>query len=225
MIKAVLIDVDNTLLDFNKCAASSIKAGFEKYGIEYNDGVFPVFERVNDSLWLRIEQKTLTIDELHKIRWNMIFNELGIDRNGSEFELLFVENIHESCIPVDGALDLVKYLSEKYIVCVASNASYNQQKNRLTKAGMFEYFKELFVSKEIGFPKPTKEYFDICLSKLSPITKDETIMIGDSLSADIEGGVKYGMKTCWYNHNNEKIPPDLKADFTVSKLSEIKNIL
>ena len=172
-----------------------------------------------------MKERTLTIDELHKIRWNMIFNELGIDRNGSEFELEFVKNIHESCIPVDGALDLVKYLSEKYIVCVASNASYNQQKNRLTKAGMFEYFTELFVSREIGFPKPTKEFFDICLSKLSPITKDETIMIGDSLTADIYGGVKYEMKTCWYNHNKEKIPPDLKADFTVSKLSEIKNIL
>lgn len=224
-IKAVLIDIDNTLLDFRKCAEESIKQAFSVKKLEWSPNVFPVFEKINDSLWLEIEAKTLTIDGLHKIRWNKIFDALGIDEDGESFEWLFVENLHESCIPVEGARHLVNYLASKYTVCAASNATYAQQYNRLKKAGMLPYFKELFISEKIGYPKPTKEFFDECLKQLNITDKNKVVMIGDSLTADINGGADYGLYTIWYNHKKEPVPDNIKADVTVDRLTDIKKYI
>lgn len=221
-IKAVLIDVDNTLLDFQKCAEESIRLAFLEWGLPYDENVFPTFERINNGLWERIEEKTLTIDELHKIRWGLIFAELGIVSDGEAFEWAFVNNLDESCVPVDGANELLPYLASKYVLCAASNAPYEQQRYRLEKAGMLPYFTHLFISEEIGHPKPTKEFFDCCMERLGGITKEETAMIGDSLSADIDGGSEYGLFTVWYNHKRQPVPENVRADKTVSRLTDVK---
>ncbi|MBP5467311.1 MAG: HAD family hydrolase, partial [Clostridia bacterium] len=124
MIKAVLLDVDNTLLDFNKSANETIKRAFSELGIKYTDGIIDTFLRVNDMLWRRIETKEITREELHRIRWNIIFGELGIAADGHEMERLFLSRLENFAIPVDGAVDTVKYLSGKYKLYTASNAPY-----------------------------------------------------------------------------------------------------
>lgn len=225
MIKAVLLDVDNTLIDFNKSAEWSIRKCFAEYGIEFTCNVIPTFHKINDELWHRIEKQTITKPELHKIRWQMIFDELGIKENGAEFEKKFIEYVPMAGIPVEGAKELLEYLSKKYIICFASNSSKNQQLIKLTKADMLKYADHMFISDEIGFAKPAKEYFDVCMERLSPITKDEVILIGDSPTADIAGGVNYGIKTCWFNFLKGSMPEGMKADYMVDSLVEIQHIL
>ena len=208
-IKAVFIDIDNTLLDFNKCALWSMQKAFEDYHLSFESSMFDTFNMINNRLWLRIEKGELTKEELYACRWNMIFAILGIDIDAE---------------PVDGAHELLKYLHGRYIVCAASNASYAQQIKRLNNAGMTEYLDRIFISEQIGFSKPQKEFFERCFEKISPIVPSETVMIGDSLTADIEGGASFGMKTCRYNHNLTNESSDL-PDFTVCSLSEIKKYL
>lgn len=186
--------------------------------------MFDTFNMINNRLWLRIEKGELTKEELYACRWNMIFALIGIDVDGVEFENVFYSYLTESAEPVDGALDLLKYLHGKYLVCAASNASYAQQIKRLNNAGMTEYLDRIFISEQIGFSKPQKEFFERCFEKISPIVPSETVMIGDSLTADIEGGASFGMKTCRYNHNLTNESSDL-PDFTVCSLSEIKKYL
>lgn len=223
-IKAVFIDIDNTLLDFNKCALWSMQKAFNDYGLSFENSMFDTFNMINNRLWLRIEKGELTKEELYACRWNMIFALIGIDVDGVEFENAFYSYLTESAEPVDGALDLLKYLHGKYLVCAASNASYAQQIKRLNNAGMAEYLDRIFISEQIGFSKPQKEFFERCFEKISPIVPSETVMIGDSLTADIEGGASFGMKTCRYNHNLTNESSDL-PDFTVCSLSEIKKFL
>ena len=223
-IKAVFIDIDNTLLDFNKCALWSMQKAFNDYGLSFENSMFDTFNIINNRLWLRIEKGELTKEELYACRWNMIFALIRIDVDGVEFENVFYSYLTESAEPVDGALDLLKYLHGKYLVCAASNASYAQQIKRLNNAGMTEYLDRIFISEQIGFSKPQKEFFERCFEKISPIVPPETVMIGDSLTADIEGGASFGMKTCWYNHNLTNESSDL-PDFTVCSLSEIKKYL
>lgn len=225
MITNVLIDVDNTLLDFNKCAEEAIKIGFSKWNIEYNEKVFPVFLEVNDSLWQKIETGEIDKPTLYQLRWKTIFERLGIDADGPVFEQDFRNIFSESKEPVDGAYDILDYLSEKYTVSVASNASYWQQMKRLTNSDMLKYFANIFNSEQIGYPKPEKKFFDACFEKLGNIPKDEVIIIGDSLSADINGGAAYGIKTLWFNYGKIPVPKESKADFIVKSLDEIKNIL
>lgn len=224
MITTVLLDVDNTLLDFNLCAKESMHLAAEKFGIALPENIFEIFHEINTGLWHDIEKGKLTREGLYKIRWKTIFEVIGVDFDGEAFEAQFVENLHSAAIPVDGAIDLLEYLCPKYMLCVASNAAYGQQVSRLTRADMLKYMKHLFISEQIGAPKPSPEFFDKCIEALG-VGTDELIMIGDSISADINGAHNYGIRTCFYNHAKADLPSDLCADYTVNYLSEIKNIL
>lgn len=225
MITNILMDVDNTLLDFNKCAEEAIKIGFSKWNIEYNELVFPVFIEVNDSLWRKIETGEMDKKTLYRLRWKTIFERLGIHADGPAFEQDFRTIFSDSKEPVDGAYEILDYLSGKYTVSVASNASYQQQLKRLMNADMLKYFTHIFNSEQIGYPKPEPKFFDACFEKLGNIPKEEVIIIGDSLSADINGGAAYGIKTLWFNYGKADIPNNVKTDFIVNSLDEIKNIL
>ncbi len=225
MIKIVLIDIDNTLLDFNKCASFSMRKAFEDIGLKAPDNLEAEFHKVNNALWLGIEKGTVTKDELHDNRWNMILKNIGIEYDGVILEKLFRKYLDVSREPVDGAVEILKYLSSKYEVYAASNAFYSQQTNRLKMAGMSEYIKGVFVSEKIGFEKPSKEYFDKCFELLGNPLRNEVIIIGDSLSADISGGVRCGIKTCWFNPGKSDIPQDYKIDYVVNRLNEIENYL
>ncbi len=221
MIKVVLIDVDNTLLDFNKCADESMLWCAKQFGFTFPDGYLDVFFSVNDPLWEKIERGELTREGLYEVRWNMIFEKLAISADGPEFEDVFRQRIRYSAVPVDGAEKLLEYLSSKYTVCVASNTLLSQQKMRLEKAGMDKYIEKYFTSEKIGHPKPSEEFFSACFREFEGVKKDEIIFIGDSISADINGAHAFGFKTCWYNHNSLPMSACENADYKVNKLEEI----
>ena len=225
MIKIVLIDIDNTLLDFNRCASFSMRKAFKDVGLKAPDNLETEFHKVNNALWLGIENGNVTKEELHDNRWNMILKNIGIEYDGIILEKLFRKYLDESHETIDGAPELVRYLSERYRVFAASNAFYSQQTNRLKLSGMADYIEDVFVSEKIGFEKPTKEYFDKCFEIMGNPPKNEVIIIGDSLSADIEGGIHYGIKTCWFNPNKQKPPLSYKIDYIVDDLKQIENYL
>lgn len=220
----VFIDIDDTLLDFTKCANDAIKSACNKFGVPYTTTLVDTFHPINLDLWHRLEKKEVTKEKLFDTRFQIVFDKLGIKADGIAFETAFRENFHESAILVDGARDLLEYLRSKYKVYVASNASMHQQTNRMKKAELDGYIDGYFVSEEIGFPKPQKEFFDACFKSLPDVKPQDVVMIGDSLSADIKGACEYGLKTIWYNHRNEPTS-DVKCDYIVSRLSEVKNIL
>ena len=133
MLKAVLMDIDDTLLDFGKCAEQAMRIGFSEWGLPYDDSTYATFTRINDGLWLMIERGELTTQQLFEFRWNRIFEALGIQADGAAFEKRFLDLLYETAIPVDGADEICRYLKEKYILCAASNAFHDQQLNRLMK--------------------------------------------------------------------------------------------
>ena len=231
MIKAVLIDIDDTLLSFSGYVKEAMKEGFSRFGLKpYTDDMFPVFEKINNSLWRQIERETLTLEELKERRWNLIFKELGIDFDGIIFENYFREKLFYSAVPEDGAFDLLNYLSGKYTLCVASNGPYEQQMNRLKAGKMENYFSYFFISSQIGAQKPGRQFFDYCFNilrkeKYPGLIPGEMMIIGDSISSDISGGKNYGMLTCLYLKNSSPDYDNSGADYAVSSLAEIKNIL
>ena len=141
MLKAVLMDIDDTLLDFGKCAEQAMRIGFAEWGLPYDDSTYATFTRINDGLWLMIERGELTTQQLFEFRWNRIFEALGIQADGAAFEKRFLDLLYETAIPVDGADEICRYLKEKYILCAASNAFHDQQLNRLEMAGLLPYFR------------------------------------------------------------------------------------
>ena len=231
MLKVILFDIDNTLLSFDKFVIESMKSGFKKFEIgRYEDAMFHVFNQINTGLWQKIENGTMSLGDLQKKRWNLIFKQLGITADGEAFEKYFRACLFESAIPVDGAMELLKYLHGKYTLCVASNGPYLQQVNRLKLSGMLPYFFDLFISEEIGSSKPSEKFFNACVERLNGkleqnIQPGEIMIIGDSLSSDMAGGLCFGMQTCFYNPNKKSIIGEMKLNYQVTSLLEIKNIL
>ena len=229
-IKAILIDVDNTLLDFDECVKAALRDGFAHFGLPpYREEMFPIFTRINNKLWHQIELGELTREELMKIRFDQVFEALGIDFDGVTFEDYFRQYLFDSAIHVDGALDLLQYLAGKYTVCAASNGPYQQQIHRLKNGGMYPYMAHCFISEQVGAEKPSAAFFDRCFETMRRDQPDlqpaEVLMIGDSLTADMAGGIAYGMPTCWYSRDGKTVPDDMAVDHVVKTLNEIKNIV
>ena len=222
--KIILIDVDGTLLDFMSCAETAIRMGFDEIGIACEDFA-DTYHEINDGLWRALERGEITREELYDRRFELVFEALGLDADGRAFERIFRRNLALTGDKIDGAEDLLEYLSAKYDVYVASNAPQAQQVNRMEIAGLLPYVKDVFTSERLGAQKPTKEFFDRCLSCIDGATRENTVMIGDSLTADVKGGVEAGITTVWYNFKKEAIPTDFAGDYVVSQLTDIKSIL
>ncbi|MBQ9715051.1 MAG: HAD-IA family hydrolase, partial [Clostridia bacterium] len=90
-------------------------------------------------------------------------------------------------------------------------------------AGIKQFFDEFFIYEKVGHQKPTKEFFDCCFDRLGNPQKQDVMIIGDSLTADISGVKSYGIKTCWFNRYNTK--QNVDADFYITKLEQLKDIL
>lgn len=231
LFRVVLIDIDDTLLSFSGYVKEAMREGFSLFGLKpYTDAMYPVFERINNSLWKRIEQGTLTFEELTKCRWDLVFRALEIDFEGSIFEDYFRRKLFYSAVPEEGAVDLLDYLSRRYTLCAASNGPYEQQMNRLQIGKMRGYFAHCFISSRIGAQKPSREFFDRCFSVLREtgypaLAPGEVMLIGDSVSSDISGGRDYGMRTCLYQKEITPENSNSGADYVVHSLVEIQDIL
>lgn len=221
MIRFVLFDVDNTLMDFNACARAAIEKAFAVWSLPYTDVVFETFDRINEALWRQIERGELTKAEHAKIRWQRIFEALRIDADGPSFEPVFRRCLCDTGVPNDGAVELLERLAGKYTLCVASNAPYEQQVSRLRNSGMLGYFEHLFISERIGYMKPDVRFFEACFAALQEPEKDEVLLVGDSLTADIAGGEAFGIKTCWYDPQGLPCPESSHPTYIVNRFSEM----
>lgn len=225
MLKTILFDIDNTLLSFDDCVKKTMRDGFRKYGLRaYAPWMFDVFAKHNARLWSAVEQGKLTLAELEKVRWNDIFRELGIRFDGEVFEDYFKTELFESAIVIDGARELLETLFGRYKLCAASNGPLDQQVHRLTIAGLRDFFEDIFASQEIGCNKPAPAFFETCLRRLHN-APHEVLMVGDSLSSDILGGIQAGLQTCFYNPADKRVPEDLPIGHTVRTLREIAAFL
>ena len=235
MIRVLFIDIDNTLLDFDGYVRETMKKGFQKFDLKpYTEEMFPVFRRINTELWQEIEEGKLTLAELTKIRWSRILETLNIDFDGIRFEDYFREGLFHSAIPIDGAMEMLSYLEKRYLLCAASNGPYKQQRNRLKKAGMDSFFSHFFISERIGVSKPAEAFFTRSIQELNealihrgedPATPSEIMIIGDSLTSDMEGGRQSGLKTCLFDRERKHKKEDLSVDHIIYDLREVSSIL
>lgn len=221
-MKVILMDIDDTLMDFEQCSYKAIQSALLLCGWIMSDDFFYKFTQLNNQLWRDYAEGKIEKKILMNIRWEILFKEEKININPVGFDDIFQSQLKQQYVLIDGAKELMEYLSSKYNVFVASNGIATGQEYRLKQSGLYDYFQSMFVSDEIGYPKPQKEFFDYCIDHLS-CQRDEIMIIGDSLEADIVGGINAGIKTCWVNLKNKKT--DLKIDYEVHSLKEIREFL
>lgn len=198
--KTILIDLDDTLLDFQKSEDVAIRTTIKTLGIEPTEDVVSAYKEINLKYWKMFERKEIEREALLIARFKEFCELLNI--TNKDFSLLnetYFHYLSSSPFEIDGAEEFLKKLSKKYDIYVITNGVKRVQTIRLSLVNITKYFKKVYISEEIGYQKPSVEFFDFVLNDLNIKNKEEILIIGDSLSSDIQGGINSGIDTMWYN--------------------------
>lgn len=218
----LLFDLDDTLLDFGKAEDNAINMLLEKYNIPATEENKRLYVNINKAKWTALEKGEITRKELFTTRFDDFFTALGIEADGIKANEEYISFLGQGHFLLDGALETCRVLHEKYSMYIITNGAKKAQEGRLTDSPLMEYFNGVFISEEIGFDKPKKEYFDFVYAHIPEKDKSKTLVIGDSLNSDIAGAVNYGVDSCWVNRGEEKPSP---ANYTVKKVADLLLIL
>lgn len=225
MIKFLFLDLDDTILDFHKAERLAIAKTFRSFGLEPTDAVLARYHEINRLHWERLERQELTRPQVLVGRFECLFSEMGMPVDASAVAAAYEHNLGIGHYFLPGAEEAVKRLSQKYPLYLASNGTASVQHGRLTSAGLYPLFREVFISQEIGHNKPSMEYFDACFSRIPGFDPEKAMMVGDSLTSDILGGIRSGMKTCWVNPSHAPSRPDIRADFEIESITQLEALL
>ena len=223
MVDTLLFDLDNTLLDFNQAERIAVSKTLEHFHITPEDTILKRYSELNLAQWKLLEQGKISREQVKLQRFQLLFTELGTDVPAEEAALMYETLLAHGHYFMDGAEELLETLYGKYRMYLVTNGTLSVQKGRLKSSGISRYFEDIFISEELGYNKPSVEYFDCCFSKITDFHKETTVIIGDSLTSDIQGGINAGIRTVWFNPGHTKaaeIIPDYEFD-RLQKLPEL----
>lgn len=225
MIKNILLDLDDTILDFHKAERIALSTTLRKIGITPTDEVLSLYSEINRRHWKLLEIGKLTRHEVLHGRFTELFATIGVEGDCYEAQRIYEWELGTGHYFLEGAEELLDTLYKKYDLYLASNGTDIVQTRRIASAEIGHYFKELFISQRLGYDKPNPEFFRLAFEKIENFKKEETVIIGDSLSSDILGGINAGITTVWFNPHEIEAAGSIKPDYTVKRLDEIPALL
>ena len=224
MIEFLLLDLDDTILDFHKAERLALSKTIRDYGVEPTEEVLGRYHVINKWHWEQLELGKMTRDQVLTHRFAQLFQELGVTVDPAACAKRYEGNLSIGHYFLPGAEAAVKRLHEKYRLFLVSNGTATVQHCRLTSAGLYPYFERVFISQEIGYNKPDKAYFDRCFAMIPGFDRTKALMVGDSLTSDIWGGINAGVKTVWVNPEGKPCG-EICPDYQIASLGELEGIL
>ncbi len=222
----ILWDVDGTLLDFLYSQKYAITKCFRTAGRDITEEQIKRYSQINDDYWRRLELGEITKDQLLTGRFATLFEEYKIkDIDLAVFAKEYQEALGSVFSFIDDSLTICNALQEKVRQYVITNGVTATQMNKLKLSGLAEAMDGIFISEQIGTPKPAKEFFDYCLKHIEEKDKSKLLIVGDSLSSDIKGGVLSGIPTCWYRPEGAINDTPYHPDYEISDLHMLYDIL
>ena len=225
MIEFLFLDLDDTILDFHKAERIALSGTIRSFGIEPTEEVLGRYHVINKWHWEQLELGTMTRAEVLLGRFAMLFEERGITVDPEAVARAYEKNLGIGHWFLPGAEEAVETLSKKYRLFLASNGTASVQKGRMTSANLYRFFEKVFVSQEIGHNKPSKAYFDACFAAIPDFDPEKAMIVGDSLSSDIQGGINAGIKTCWVNPKHAPANPHIPADYEIESITQLEALL
>ena len=225
MIEILFLDLDDTILDFHKAERIALAKTFRAFGADPTETVLNRYHVINKEHWERLERREITREQTLLGRFQALFQEMGIPVDPEAVAREYEKNLSIGHYFLPGAEEAVASLSEKYELYLASNGTASVQKGRLTSANLYRYFRQVFVSQEIGYNKPSREYFDACFARIPGFDRKKAMIVGDSLTSDILGGKNAGIRTCWVNASHASGRTDILPDYEIEALSQLEALL
>ena len=221
----LLFDIDGTLLDFKKAEDYALHKTFIDHQLELTDEIFEIYETINKKLWKNFELGLIDKNTVVYTRFVKLFEQLKINEDGVAFEDEYQKNLGDGAYLIEYALEILNELYKEYDLYVVTNGVARTQYNRLDLLDLRKYFKKIFISEEIGYQKPKIEFFDFCFKHIKNFDKGKTLIIGDSLSSDILGGINAGIDTCWIHTAHTNHTTDIIPTYSIRDLRELYDIL
>ena len=225
MFEILFLDLDDTILDFHKAERIAISKTIREFGLEPSPEVLSRYHLINKWHWEQLELGKLTRAEVLENRFGVLFEEFGIQADKTACARAYEHNLSQGHWFMPGAEEAVEALSKKYRLFLASNGTASVQKGRMTSANLYRFFEKVFVSQEIGHNKPSPAYFEAAFAQIPDFDKSKCLMVGDSLTSDIRGGINAGIKTCWVNPDHLPGREDIRPDYEIEYLHQLEELL
>lgn len=223
----VLFDADGTLFDFLLAEKTALMYCLNRFGVEATETMVKIYSDINDSYWKQLEKGEITKGELKYRRFKDFFAKIGSDVDPYAVADMYAEKLGDYHFLIDGAEGICE--SIKNIGCriyVVTNGIKAVQDRRFCESGMIRYFDGVFVSEEVGAEKPDVAFFEAVSAAIPHFEAKKAIIIGDSLTSDIQGGKNFGIDTCLFAQTPPKYQSNSpKPDYCVSRLSDILQIV
>ena len=220
-----LFDADNTLLDFTRAEHDALCACLAARGLPTDFTTVSVYSSINDGHWKRLERGETTRTRLKVERFADFFYAVGYEGDPADMARDYESTLGRQTHLLDGALELIQSLYGKCRLYIITNGLTSVQKSRFGATPLAPYFERCFISEEMGCANPEKRFFDLVATSIPDFDPVKAIVIGDSLSSDILGGINAGLDTCWYNPAGKPSPCGLEITYTVSTFDEIRDTI
>ena len=218
----VLFDADNTLLNFDAAENKALAETLVNYGIEPDAETVQTYREINSDLWKQLEKGQIRREKLMSERFTRFLKAINAAGNGTEMNRFYLEQLstHPDLMSPT-VLDVMKELSEVATLAIVTNGFDKVQSRRVQESGLLNYLEDVFVSEKLDSEKPNRKIFDAALRALGVENREHVLMVGDSLSSDIQGGVNAGLDTCWFNPNHAENPGKVCPTYEIATLEEL----
>lgn len=224
MIEYVFLDLDDTILDFGWAERRALCLAWQELGIPVTEELLSRYKDINREHWELLERRVLTRDEVLVGRFAQLYAEYGIEADARDTNRRYEVYLGQGHKFIDGAEALLAALRQKYRLYLASNGVAATQAGRIASARLAPYFDGIFISENMGADKPSRAYFDRCFSQIEGFDPSRAVMIGDSLTSDILGGIHAGIHTVWFDPKHRPVG-SIVPEYTVRTLAEIPALL
>ena len=225
MIRNVLFDLDDTLFDFHKAEKIALTKTLVHFGIDPTEETLALYSTINAAHWKRLELGEISREEVKVGRYRELFKTIGVECDPVKATAYYESMLAIGHYFMPGAPELLEELYGKYRLYIVSNGTAKVQEGRIGSSGIAKYMDGIFISQILGANKPDKQFFDICFAEIPDVSLSETVIIGDSLSSEIKGGINAGIITVWFNPKGIENDNDIKPDYTIKELSEVPGLL
>lgn len=221
----LLFDADNTLLDFSAAERFAFRRTCEENGLAWSPEHYETYRRINAALWADFDRGLRRKEELVVDRFRLYFAELGIDGDAVACQRTQERSLGLCAELLEGAEELCRRLSQTHRLYLVTNGMASVQRSRLSAAPITPYLSGVFISEEAGCAKPDTAYFDYVFAHIDGITRENCLLIGDSLTSDIQGANNYGIPCVWYDPAGLPLPEGYHADHIIRSLRELYAIV
>ena len=221
----ILIDLDQTIFDFKQAEKNSLGKTIRAFGLEPTEEVIARYEQINRGLWARLEQGTVTHQQVLEDRFGDLFAAFGMEVDKAACSKAYGEGLSERHYYLPGAEEALEKLHGKYRLYIASNGTATVQRRRMDSADLYRFFDDIFISQEIGIEKPALAFFEGAFARIPDFDRSRAMIVGDSLTSDMRGGNNAGIATCWVNADGKPRPADIRVDYEIKSLAQLPELL